>query len=106
MDKKNITREEAVLALLYDDFIGDLFRRGKQGVATFWKENRETIFDLLRGAATTILPKMLAIGGDRLKSSDPYAIDTDYVRTLFSLLVSSPMPRELFDPLAFLTRRT
>jgi hypothetical protein len=61
---------------LYDDFFGDLWQRGKLAATTFWKNNKETIYDLLKTAITTLAPVVLGSNSNQLKSEDPYAIDT------------------------------
>lgn len=74
-------------------------------MASFWAQNKDSIFDMLRGAALQILPKLLAVGGKGLKSEDPYAIDLEFVRTMFDPLEMSPVPRETLDPLALMKNR-
>jgi hypothetical protein len=66
--KQGLTREQAVLSLLYDDFMSDLVKKGKNAVADFWSENRSSILDLLKSAAFSIIPRLLTIGGNNLKS--------------------------------------
>lgn len=39
---------------------------------------------MLKTAALTYGPKLLGIGGSKLRSGDPYAVDYKFLKTLFT----------------------
>lgn len=59
------------------------------------------MLSVLRTLALELAPKLLSIGGAHLKSSDPYSVDVDFLRSTFSdeLSIQLPAPRVLLDPL-------
>lgn len=62
MKKKNCDRRSAVLAILYDDFFGDLMTKGKAKLKTFWDQNKDQLMSALKMAATSVAP--IVFGGE------------------------------------------
>lgn len=55
---------------------------------------------MLRTAAMQIIPRVLSIGAtQRIKSSDPYAVDRKFLTSLFAPYMLQPSPKTLLDPL-------
>lgn len=57
----------------------------------------------LKVLAMEVAPKLLSIGGANLKSSDPYSIDVEFVKSIFNKELASqmPAPRLILDPLGY-----